>query len=64
MKLLFRHCQNKLPGSVESAIANYQAASWHHSARAAARCCLKMWRRLRWRWWLKCNSILEHPQYH
>ena len=47
------HCQNKLPGSGESAIADYQAASWRHSASVAARCCLKILRRLRWRWWLK-----------
>ena len=58
------HCRSNWTKPQELAIEDSQAASWRHSVRAAARCCLKMSRRLRWRSWLKCNSILEHPQYH
>ena len=47
------HCQTNWVGPEEFTIEGSQAASWHHSARAAARACLKIWRRLRWRWWLK-----------
>ena len=64
-RLLFDgHCQSNWTKPQELAIEDSQAASWRHSVSAAARCCLKMWRRLKWRWWSKCNSILEHPQYH
>ena len=58
------HCQSNWTKPQELAIEDSQAASWRHSVRAAARCCLKMSRRLRWRSWLKCNSVLEDPQYH
>ena len=48
-----RHCQTKWAGPAEPSIEDLYAASCRHSARAAARSCLKMSRRLRWRWWLK-----------
>ena len=34
------HCQSNCTEPEELAIEDSQAASWHHSARAAARCCL------------------------
>ena len=53
-RLLFDgHCQSNWTKPQELAIEDSQAASWRHSVRAAARCCLKMSRRLRWRSWLK-----------
>ena len=48
-----RHCQTNWIGPVRPTIEGPQAASWHHSAKAAARSCLKVSRRLRWRSWLK-----------
>ena len=47
------HCQTNCVGPIEPTIKGSQAASCRPSATAAARSCLKMSRRLRWRWWLK-----------
>ena len=47
-----RHCQTNCVGPIEPTVKGSHAASCRRSATAAARSCLKMSRRLRWRWWL------------
>ena len=47
--LLAGSCQTNFDSPTESTVEDAQAASSRHSAKAAARSCLKIWRRLRLR---------------